>query len=188
MDEQIKPEIKPHDEPLFVLKYVGYKTIIPKIGLLLLVLFLGFVVLVAPSKGRLDLILKPASGLLFLLCGAIFIDLVLFREIQPYEDRIVKVWTGIGATEIKLADAMIGSRMSDVLGLGKKGICHSEFNVHWGWLSSIFRLTAVEYQEHFADPNDVKKMNSLLAELSGRKVEEFEQSMTMQRLMKDDRL
>jgi hypothetical protein len=179
MDDQTKSQIKPHDEPLFVLKYLGYKTIMPILGLFLLVIFLGLVTFVAPSKGRFDLVLKPALGLCFLLCGILLIDLVLFQEIQLYKDRIVKVWTGIGATEIKLADAMIGSRMSDVLGLGKKAICHSEFNVNWGWLSSIFRLTAVEYQEHFADPNDVKKMNSLLAELSGRRVEEFEQSMTM---------
>jgi hypothetical protein len=96
------------------------------------------------------------------------------------------VWDS-GEREIKLADAWLGTRTSD-FGWGAKGIFDGQPNRYWGWLPITFHLTGIDYKDHFADRKDVGKMNSLLAALSGRKVEEFERNMKMQKLMKEDKL
>jgi len=185
VDDQMTAETKPHEEPLFVLQYQEYKTILPRIGITLVALLFGFAALAAPSRGNVDLIIKFFAAACFLLVGTLALDALLFREIRLYEDRIVRIWELIGATEIKLAEAKVVIRCVGALGLSSKSIVHSGSNVHWGWLADAFRFTAIHYHEHFAHPDDVRKMNSLLAELSGRKIEEFERSTTMQRLMKE---
>jgi hypothetical protein len=57
--------IESHDEPLFVLKYKGYKTMPVTIGLFLLTIFLGLAAFVLPAKNTFALILKPFLGFCF---------------------------------------------------------------------------------------------------------------------------
>jgi hypothetical protein len=104
-------------------------------------------------------------------------DLLLFKEIRLYRDRIVRVWKGIGERAIRLADARLSSNFRG--GLRAKVICHQDTS----WLGAIAK--GVNYNEELADPKDVLNLNSLLAELSGRKVEEFEETTRLKTFIKD---
>jgi hypothetical protein len=93
----------------------------------------------------------------------------------------------LGAIEVKLANAKLtGYRR---LGAGTKTFYNQESLpsfVLWALLGTFFR-GGICYTEHFADPKDVKELNRLLAELSGRKVEEFERSrILMPKLIKGE--
>jgi hypothetical protein len=83
---------------------------------------------------------------------------------------------------VKLAE--VGLRCQNMMDVGKKGVFKQGRNQYWGWIPSMFLVTGIRYNEAFADQEKVKRPNSLLAELSGRKIEEFQQTGTMERMIK----
>jgi hypothetical protein len=87
-------QVKSYDEPLFVLKYQKRK-VIP--AFVLLLLFVGLITLMllvaARVRSTAELIFVRSFGLLFLLAWGSFVaEMLLFKEIRLYRDRIVKVW------------------------------------------------------------------------------------------------
>ncbi|AFM25501.1 hypothetical protein [Desulfomonile tiedjei] len=171
---------KSDDQPLFILKYRWLRKSIPISGLVLCVLFVGICTFFAPGVKLSSRIIGLFIFLLFLLR---LIDLLLFREIRLYKDRIAKVWKLTGTREIMLANARLRSYWNPTLGVCGKSISNQNLNEHWGWILNVFLLSGVSYLEHLADPKDVKKLNSLLAEISGRKIEDFEQTAMFRKLI-----
>jgi len=166
-----------YDRPMFVLKYRTYKVATRVILWVLAGLFLSLLV---GSR------LKPSFGFTFLF-GITFDSLIIagiaflifhvafVREIRLHSNRIVKIWKYLGPVQIRLADAKL-------LGSGpRKGFYDRN--------DTTFHLVAnrVNYDESLADAGDVRRMNSLLADLSGRRVEEFqEKEITMNPLVKEE--
>jgi hypothetical protein len=137
------------------------------------------------AKSALELIVAKSGALLFiLLMVPALIEMLLVKEIRLYRDRIVKEWKLIGRRELKLAKARLVSKNMPTLGIGAKHFYEQETHPGWHWLPDAPYKPGVFYGESFADRKKVKQFNSLLAELSGRKIEEFEQTGTMERLLK----
>jgi hypothetical protein len=183
MHDYDKSEAGSRDEPLFVLKYLGYKRIIPISGLIICLFFFGLATFVVPS-------IPFSSRLIGFFCFSLFLirltDLVLFKEIRLYKKQMVKVWTFIGAREIELAKARLRSFSSPTLGIKGKSLSKQDMNVHWGWIFSVFLLSGISYLEHLADPREVKKLNGLLAEVCGRSTADFEQTATFDTMIKKE--
>jgi hypothetical protein len=155
-------------EPLFVLKYRREKVIIRLLIFFLPFSFLGFVLF----HENPPLFYGALCVLALSISGCMFLDILFFQEVRLYEDRMVKIWHFIGKREVRLADARL---RCTAVAIGKAGphnkyMCVSSRQTSLVW-SSILGVT---YDEKLADPDDVKKLNTLLANLTGRRVEEFE--------------
>ena len=93
---------------------------------------------------------------------------------------MVKVWKFMGVRTVKLQDASVDGRTLFIFSFKKI------FNHSTNVLIAPFR--GIFYDEYLADREDVRKLNSLLADLSGRKIEDFERmAMGMKDLMKKDK-
>ncbi len=157
------------DEPLFVLKYRSRKII----RRLILFFIPFYIIWFALFHENPPLLMKVVCVLTLSIFGSMFLDILFFREVRLYEDRMVKIWNFLGKTEVTLADARL---RCTAVAIGKAGphnkyMCMSNRQTNLVW-SSILGVT---YDEMLADPDDVKKLNTLLADLTGRRVEEFEQ-------------
>jgi hypothetical protein len=194
-----EPKINPQsalgdscDEPLFVLKYRREKVmkiLIP--ALLPLALFgLGvFDVVDVPNR----LLLRVTGVIGLFIVVPFFLEGLLFREVRLYKDRMVKIWNCIGKREVNLADAGLLATADDAIGVGRfklgpyskiKRFFDRRTNVAWSYMPCM----GVFYNELAADQDDVKKLNTLLADLTGRKVEEFEpRRFRMDRLIQEER-
>jgi hypothetical protein len=166
------------DEPLFVLKYRREK-VIKRLMLFLVLLGLfgvgafDVVDVAHPLRAR-------VAGVIGLCICVPYLPELLFREVRLYKDRIVKIWIYIGEREIYLADARLLATADYPIGVGRfklgpyyktKRFFDRRTNVAWSYMPCM----GVFYDEMLADQDDVKKLNTLLADLTGRKVEEFEQ-------------
>jgi hypothetical protein len=179
--------VKSCDEPLFVLKYQKRRLILWFIAGLLWMGMIYFCLFVAVVSSTLDFIIAKLGGLyLFFIFAPFLVDMLLFKEIHLYRDRIVKEWRLVGSKELDLADVGLISQGWSAWGIGAKCFLKQGMSPFWRFLMSFVHQIGVTYKEHLADPKKVKRLNSLLADLSGRKVEEFEQTVTMERFMKDD--
>jgi len=135
------------------------------------------------GRSTFDLIFARSFGFLSLLiCGAGVTEILLFKEIRLYRDRIVKAWKLIGTRELELAKAGLGSGMS-ISGYGTKFFFKQGMSTYWLIPMAFFHSMGITYHEYFADQRKVKQLNSLLAELTGRKVAEFEKMGTMKKLI-----
>ena len=177
-------ETKSADKPLFVLRYRKRRMIVPILGALFIVpiMFYGLFGHAAQSILEFVIVKTVPLGFLLLVIPALG-DMLLVKEIRLYRNRIVKAWKLIGAREMELANVGLKSRSAPTAGVGSKYFFTVDRKPYWGRLAAMFYITGITYQEHFADQKQVRQMNSLLAELSGRKVEEFEQTVTMERLI-----
>jgi hypothetical protein len=127
-------------------------------------------------------------GLLYLFFGVPFVtEMLLFKEIQLYRDRIVKAWRLIGTKELKLSLVALDSRCSPKSGVGGKYFFQRGMSPYWRALMPYCYFSGITYQESFADKNEVKQLNSLLAKLSGRRIEEFEQTVTLEKFIEDQK-
>jgi hypothetical protein len=179
--------VRSDDEPLFVLRYQKRKLILYIVPVLLWMWFLYFCVFVAVAPSILDFIIaKLGALLLFFIFAPFLADMLLFKEIRVYRDRIVKEWRLVGSRELDLADVGLISQSWTAWGIGAKCFFKQGMGPFWRWLMSFFHQIGITYKEHLADPKKVKQLNSLLAELSGRRIEEFEQTVTMERFVKDN--
>jgi hypothetical protein len=183
-NQEAGSQVKSYDDPLFVLKYQKRK-VIPMVVLWLL--FFGLLgsygLFGHVGRSTFDLIFARSIGFISLLiCGAFVSETLLFKEIRLYRDRIVKAWKLIGTRELELAKVGLDSGMS-ISGYGAKYFFEQGMSRYWRGLAICFHSMGITYQEYFADEREVKRLNGLLAELTGRKVEEFEQMGRMERLI-----
>jgi hypothetical protein len=166
---QYASESETGDEPLFVLKYRRVQFIARLIPFFFIFFVLGYGAFDGPPP-----LFQVLAVLGFLIYVPIFVIFLFFREVRLYKDRIVRVWYFLGRRQVKLADAQMKLSTGVIGPFNRfKTICDKRANVEWGL------FTGVSYNEKLADPNDVKRLNSLLAALTGRKVEEFEQGDAM---------
>lgn len=89
---------------------------------------------------------------------------------------MVKVSRLLGDREIGLANAMLINMSGHPI--RSKSICKQEAT----WFSAC--LKGISYYEDLPAPQDVKKLNHLLAALSGRMVRELKESPTLKPLIK----
>jgi hypothetical protein len=169
MPEEILLSTGSDDEPLFVLKYSASKVFLRQILYFLSIPFCGMMVLVTAHGTGLTF---PQVIAPILFAGAsiwslfLFAELLLFDEIRLYKDRMVKVKSVLGRKEVKLANAGLhcfSTHISRVMKI---------------WSQDTSRLvgtfSGISYNEYLADPEDIVRLNRLLARLSGRQVKEFE--------------
>gem|GEM_PF-2466967 len=175
------------EEPLFVLRYQRRRMILPIMFSLIIIPICVFGPFLA-AESAFGFIMGMAGAVITLLSFLPGVaDMLLLKEIRFYRDKIVKEWKFTRLRELELAEAGLSSKVSSAWGLGKKWFFEHGKNSAWERiLSAFFFTTGISYQEHFADRRQVKQLNSLLAELSGRKIEEFEKSGIMERLIRKE--
>ena len=66
---------------------------------------------------------------------------------------------------------------------GTKFFFKQGMSTYWLIPMAFCHSMGITYHEYFADERKVKQLNSLLAELTGRKVAEFEKMGTMKKLI-----
>lgn len=173
MTDQGELGMKSHDEPFFVLRYRRYHVLLRTF-----IFSFGFIFFSAltlfPSRSFFGLIIKSTFGFLFLLFARDLVELISFREIRLYNDRIVQIRRfGIPEIEVKLADAALIS--SDSRAIGRKSIFNKDVKASRSWLLRTFLFwRIIVYEETLAKPENVRRFNSLLAYVSGRKILELE--------------
>lgn len=180
MNGQIISEITRPDEPLFVLKYRRPRVCVRLFIYFFVVLFFvlcAFFPLRDKDGFALLVLAKFVFGFLSFLSLFQLIDLLLFREIRLYHDRIVKVWNWIGAKEIKLENASLTTSIPG--GRNARTVCTHDTKWNMRGITGIF------WCEDLAAPKEVKKLNSLLAHLSGRKLREIECLAPLKKLIKE---
>jgi hypothetical protein len=181
-DQRTAGEQKYGDEqPLFVLKYQTWRVAWKVFWALVVVLPVGLILVVKGGASRtgLKFLLVVIGGSLisFAAVFAIF-DSLFSKEIRIYKDKIIKVWHLLGRREIELRNARLDGKK--MLLVSTKTISKQDRN---GFLANF---KGIFYDEHLAKPKDIKKLNSILAELTGRKSEEFEQyKMKFLKLVKE---
>jgi hypothetical protein len=180
--------VKSYDDPLFVLKYQQRKVIPMVVLWLLLFGLLGTYGLFAHiGRSTFHLIFARSFGFLSLLiCAAGVTEILLFKEIRLYRDKIVKAWRLIGTRELELAKAGLACGMS-ISGYGAKSFFEQGMSPYWLLPMTFFHSMGITYHEYFADESEVKRLNALLAELSGRKIEEFEQMLKMEKFIEGEK-
>lgn len=182
MNDRDPSEADSPNEPLFVLKYRAFM----RAGIVFIfsfwIFFFGVCTFVVPANGTIQLLYKPFFGFVSFILLFLVVELVLFREIRLYRDKIVKEWRLIGSKEIELANARLEN--CSRCGASTKLFSDQDSNSP-NWLRLLFPTRVISYAEHFADPEDVKELNRLLADLSGRKVEEFEETARLKTLIKE---
>jgi hypothetical protein len=165
---KISPKYASDDEPLFVPKYRRGQVIARMIPFFIAFFALGYGAFAGPP------FIQVLAVLGFFIYVPIFIHFLFLREVRLYKDRIVGIWYFLGRRQVKLADAQMRISRGVIGPYNRcKTICDKRANPDWGLFNGVF------YNEKLADPNDVKTLNSFLAALTGRKVEEFEQENAM---------
>lgn len=169
------------EQPLFALKYqpqrVAWSVFWASIVGIPVGLILTFNAHLAKTGFNVMLFITVGS---LILIASIFqiIDSLLFKEIRVYKDRILKIWHLLGKREINFQDARMDGMRSPIV--STKKIFRSGTNVFLAPFKGIY------YDENLARPQDIKKLNSILADLTGRKVEEFEKfKITFKKLIKE---
>jgi len=96
------------DEPVFVLKYRSSirAGIVFTFGFLIFYFWVSILILPAHNLFH-KFFLKPFFGIFSLIPLFQLIDLLLFKELRLYRDRVVKVWKLLGTAEIRLANARL---------------------------------------------------------------------------------
>jgi hypothetical protein len=181
MNDKDRLGIAPHDEPLFVLRYKKGRLCFFAFHCFLSALFiLAFAILIPlidkyglPFVFLAEVVFWPV----FFAIALQLVDLLSVKEIRLYQDRIVRVGKSMRSRGIRLADARVITTTSRML--NTKLFCNRYTK---GLLS---RYQGILYYEDLADPNEIRKLNRLLAALSGRRVREFAQAIDMERLIKD---
>ncbi len=167
-DEQASQE-ESSAEPLFILRYNIPTTIFRIVWYCLITLiFAGVVAVPGTNMSQLWHTLAVIYvGFFFLAFTFWTVDMILFKEIHLYQDRIVKVWRLIGQRQIKLSSAKF-SRVNYDWSISNRGsvnrVTISDRRTSRYWAS----IKGIHYDEGLADWNDVKKLNRLLESLSAK--------------------
>lgn len=157
-------------EPLFVIRYQGYKRVGAIVLGALVLIFFGSVVLrgdVPDSKGViLGLFCMGFMGFACIAGTYGLLLLALFDEIRIYQDRIIQTWRLKSIIEIRIAEASYeytSARYNSFVVIYRQGT-----SSRW-----IARLRGINYNESFMAGKDVDKLHSVLAALTGRKPQDF---------------
>ncbi len=163
------PQVTSNDQPIFVLRYRRCAIILHWFLCLLLIPAMFYGIFLDPISKPIieEVIRRMARAFVFIVSIDLLFNLLFFKEVRLYSDRISKVWHLFGSRDIPLRDAMLKGRNFYAR---PRRIYDLRKNPFLRFLSGIF------YREDMASKTDYRKMTSLLAELSGRSVQEFEQS------------
>jgi hypothetical protein len=158
------------DEPLFVLKYRRGKVIWRLLAFLPVLCIFGYGInALKDPHGLKEMFLLVGGVLSLFIYGLAFIDILFFEAVRVYSDRVVKIWKFIGERQIRFVDAQLRGAAGNLKYVIYKTIFHKQTNVIFSY------ILGVSYDEMLANPDDIQKLNTLLAALTARKVEEFEQ-------------
>lgn len=188
-EKEVEKEHSDHnDMPIFVLRYRSGAT------LLQLIVFmwgavLGYLMCFAnPPDMNVPKEIFLRLGGAWVLLGSIFgvIDLIFFKEISLYKDRIVKKWHILGSKEILLRKAKL--RGHNYLVRMRK-ICNAKKGI-LGLFALLFYsedfITGISYIEQMATKNDAQTMTRFMAQVTGRDEQEFEMNfLNMNPLIKE---
>ncbi len=184
MTDNREPQLTTYDQPLLVLKYRrGHANSTVVWFSLLVLVFVGIgVAIIAfastlPSKQ--DFVLLLLCGLYIGLLPSLVIapgifDLLSFKEIRLYQDRIVRIGIHGGEKAISLACA----KLAPILRYDSVVISHQDTK----WFLRPFKR--IRYAGGYADPKDATRLKHVLAALSGRQVRELEGTFTIDPLIK----
>ncbi len=158
-------------EPLFVLKYRRSARLVLMVVMLFIIVFFAHFALVTIPRSADSKFHKVFEIFLIALVWPaavyFFCDQLMVREIRLYKDRIVQVWWLLGSYELLLRNA----RLRVLPGHRGKVISLRDRNLPR--FTGLFKIVC--YYDQLPDPKDVRRLNGLLAELSGRQIAEFEQ-------------
>jgi len=167
------------NEPLFVLRYRTYSLIV-RLALFFVFTPIFFMAIGLPASNLKILFSKIVLLLLGLWCTYLLIDFLLFKEIRLYRDRIVKINNIIGIREVNLHDAKLTGN-NIVFGIK---VFHKN-GTDWffgGQIKGVF------YDDSAARYEDAEKLNSLLAQLSGRKIDDFKKmNIKLKKFIKEEK-
>ncbi|MFH1118124.1 MAG: hypothetical protein V1792_29735 [Pseudomonadota bacterium] len=126
-----------------------------------------------------------AFGFLFITSWYLLIRTFVLDSIRLYNDRIVKVRKLFRNIEIDLASASYMA-FTVLLRLGYMRQVRVYRSDTSPWITR--RMEVITYEEHLMASKDVEKLHILLAALTGRKPEEFDEvSVDIKRLVKADK-
>lgn len=177
-----------HEEPLFVLKYQKRRKVLYGLAFLFPLPMFYFIFFVSEPRSLGEIIAKWSSLYLAVIGVAFLADMLLFREIRVYSGKIVKEWWLMGTREMKFADVGLMSQHMPTVGVGAKCFFEQGMRPYRRLLMAIFHSMGITYKEHLADRNKVKQLNILLAELSGRRLEEIEHTGRLEKFLKVENL
>ncbi|MFA5846467.1 MAG: hypothetical protein WC855_06150 [Thermodesulfovibrionales bacterium] len=171
MAEEDKYKNAGDEHLLFMLKYQPLRVAWRVFMALAIVLPVGLILVVKGGASRTGfkflLVVIGGSLISFAAVFAIF-DSLFSKEIRIYKDKIIKVWHLLGRREIELRNARLD---------GKKMVLVSTKTISNQDTKFLANFRGIFYNEHLANQKDIKKLNGILAELTGRKSEDFEQSI-----------
>jgi len=160
------PVIDGIGEPLSVLRYSRWKVWLLTIIIIMgMGIFAWILYLIASANSNSVVAQVLESIILLLVIGSSWriIDIILFKEIKLYQDRIIKESYLLGEKEVELEKAYIDRWQSVITGLSVR-----IYIKKWPILKG-----GVYFIEGLVNAKDRKTFYSILAELSGRQVEDF---------------
>ena len=157
-----------NDVQLFVLRFRIFSRILWLI-LYMWTTFMGYVIAFGiPTTGNVlkDIFMRLGGILVLFIGGYSFCDLLFFKDIRLFQDKIVKEWYLFGSRKILLKEAML--KVIRGRGATWRNICNINTNFF------LRRVAGITYLQEMATRDDAKIMNKFMAEVTGREVEEFE--------------
>jgi uncharacterized membrane protein YuzA (DUF378 family) len=172
------------DQPLLVLRYRGHQRILRIVLYSFCILIFGFGLIVTFFESGTFVLTRLIYGVFAALLGLggiyALIEILLFKEIRLYNDRMAKEWHLIGTAEIGLKNATYNGRDYSFMGVR----CLRNPNTR----QYLNNFKIILFDQYMLAPKDLKELNRLLAKLSGRNVEEFEgDKVLFERLMKEEK-
>lgn len=168
MNDSARPDMKSNDEPLLVLRYERWKVALRVVSWAFAGAFLGFLwaLVMNRTSGATLTFATILGGFSVLAVVFLAVNTLLFKEARLYSDRIVKIWRRFKPVEVRLANARLVGRRSWQIQ------CKTFYDRRPK--EGRTREEVIYYDEKLMRAEDVREMNRLLAELSGRRIEEFE--------------
>jgi len=161
------PIIDGRGEPLSVLRYSRWKVWLLTIIIIIeMGIFAWILHLIASTNSNSVIAQVLESIILILVIGGVWriIDIILFKELKLYQDRIIKESYLLGQKEVELEKAYIDRWQSVITGLTVRIYIKK---------SPLILKGGVYFIEGLVNAKDRKTFYSILAELSGRQVEDF---------------
>lgn len=162
-----------NESPLFILKYKRWRIVWRLIFPLSFIIPISYMMVFdwAHTRTGLEFLFSIIiGGFIFFSFTFQLIDMIFFKEVRFYKDRVVKAWYLLGERSIMLQNASLDG--SNNLIISVKKIYDKKIKVFFAPFKGIF------YDETLACRKDVTAVNRLLAELSNRKPEEFKRYRT----------
>jgi hypothetical protein len=183
MTDYHEPQVTICDQPFLVLKYVRRHVVSSivwfAVGILLFSgIGVGLIELEEIGTAKQNILLMILGLLVGILpCMMIYyiVDLLSFKEIRLYQNRIVRVGRHGGEKAIPLIHAMLRLILP---------YYHTVVMCHQDARLVLRDFKAIRYYGDLADPKDAIRLKYVLAALSGRQVQELEAPGRMNRWIK----